>query len=82
MTRHPAPKGDRAPLSPGYAIPPPLFPATPVPRPPEPVVPAPRPVAAPPRHRISRGFDGAFVSGVLTLFSLASLLVAIAVVAV
>ncbi|MFF5407662.1 hypothetical protein ACFY8K_32960 [Streptomyces misionensis] len=79
MTRRPAPETDRAPLSPGYAIPPPLFPATPVPRPP---APAPAPVVVPPRHRRARGVDGAFVSGVLTLFSLASLLVAIAVVAV
>ncbi|MGV9353790.1 hypothetical protein [Streptomyces misionensis] len=82
MTRRPAPETDRAPLSPGYAIPPPLFPATPVPRPPEPSAPAPAPVVVPPRHRRARGLDGAFVSGVLTLFSLASLLVAIAVVAV
>ncbi|QLJ05805.1 hypothetical protein HZZ00_35490 [Streptomyces sp. NEAU-sy36] len=76
MTRRP-PQGDRVPLSPGYAIPPPLFPPAPWPHLPE----APAPVAAP-RHRRSRTYDGAFVSGVLTLFSLASLLVAIAVVAV
>ncbi|WP_440553516.1 hypothetical protein ACSP97_19290 [Streptomyces sp. SCPE 10] len=84
MTRRPAPRGDRAPLSPGYAIPPPLFPATPVPCPPEPVAPAPAPVAVP-RHRRSRRsrtYDGTFVSGALTVLSLASLLVAIAVVAV
>ncbi|MEU2307819.1 hypothetical protein [Streptomyces misionensis] len=82
MTRRPAPETDRAPLSPGYAIPPPLFPATPVPCPPEPVAPAPVAVPRHRRSRRSRTYDGAFVSGVLTVFSLASLLVAIAVVAV
>ncbi|MET8613885.1 MULTISPECIES: hypothetical protein [Streptomyces] len=82
MTRRPAPRREHALLSPGYAIPPPLFPATPVPCPPEPVAPAPVAVPRHRRSRRSRTYDGAFVSGVLTVFSLASLLVAIAVVAV
>ena len=77
MSRRPLPEEDRAPLSPGYAVPPPLFPPAPWPRTPEPAAPV-----AVPRHRRPRRFDGAFVSGALTVFSLAGLLVAIAVVAV
>ncbi|MFF4932669.1 hypothetical protein ACFY2H_27855 [Streptomyces griseofuscus] len=71
---------NRAPLNPGYAIPPPLFLPPPRPLPPEAPVPAPA-VVRRRRHR-ARRVDGAFVSGALTVLSLAGLLVALAVVAV
>ncbi|MFF3196600.1 hypothetical protein [Streptomyces misionensis] len=80
MTRY---DQDRAPLNPGYAIPPPLFPPTPRSPAHWPLPPAvPDPEAAPRRRHRARKVDGTFVSGVLTVLSLASLLVAIAVVAV
>ncbi|OIK25765.1 hypothetical protein [Streptomyces malaysiense] len=69
---------NRAPLNLGYAIPPPLFP--PPARPPRPEVPAPGVV--PRRRHRARRVDGAFVSGALSVLSLAGLLVALAVVAV
>ncbi|MFH7336991.1 hypothetical protein [Streptomyces sp. KHY 26] len=75
MTRHPE---DRTRLHPGYAVPPPLFPPAPWPRLPE----VPAPGVVPRRRHRARRVDGAFVSGALTVLGLASLLVAIAVVAV
>ncbi|MFH8339778.1 hypothetical protein [Streptomyces sp. AM6-12] len=86
MTRPTTRNEDRAPLNPGYAIPPPLFPPTPRspahwPLPPAVLV-APAPEAVPRRRHRARKVDGAFMSGALTVLSLASLLVTIAVVAV
>ncbi|MEU0008613.1 hypothetical protein ABZ079_31275 [Streptomyces sp. NPDC006314] len=69
--RQPAAPGGLAPLSPGYALPPPLHPGARRPGTPCPAVPR-------PSRRRARTVDGAFLSGVLTALGLACLLVAIA----
>ncbi|CAL9506280.1 hypothetical protein [Streptomyces sp. enrichment culture] len=65
-----APRRDRAPLSPGYALPPfhPAHPPRPVPK-----------HRARPRRRHGRRLDGASVSGLLTVLCVATLLVTITV---
>ncbi|MFH8446671.1 hypothetical protein ACH4D3_36340 [Streptomyces sp. NPDC018026] len=63
-----APRRDRAPLSPGFAMPP--F------HPGHPPAPAPRHRARP-RHRRHTRLDGATVSGLLTVLCVATLLVTI-----
>ncbi|MFC8867880.1 hypothetical protein ACFUAC_09530 [Streptomyces sp. NPDC057148] len=65
-----SPRRDRAPLSPGFAMPP--F------HPDHPPRPAPRPVPKPARSRPYVRPDDATVSGLLTVLCVASLLVTIA----